>query len=98
VRELLNLLERLAILHRGGRVDAGGVFEFLSMTNRTAPPAYAEDDRRTLRQRLDDFEADLIRGALLATGGSMTRAAGNLQTDRANLYRRIRRLGLQDTE
>jgi DNA-binding NtrC family response regulator len=98
VRELLNLLERLAILHRGGRVDAGGVSEFLRMTGRAVAPTYADGDRRTLMQRLDDYEADLIRGALLATGGSMTRAAGKLQTDRANLYRRIKRLGLQDVE
>jgi len=98
VRELLNLLERLAILHRGGRVDAGGVFEFLQMTGRATGPAYAVDDRRSLTQRLDDYEAEIIRGVLIATGGSMTRAAGKLQTDRANLYRRVRRLGLQDIE
>jgi two-component system nitrogen regulation response regulator NtrX len=98
VRELLNLLERLAILHRGGRVGAGDVSEFLRMTSRAAGPAYSEDDGRTLTQRLDDYEAELIRGALLATGGSMTRAAGKLQTDRANLYRRLKRLGLQDIE
>jgi DNA-binding NtrC family response regulator len=98
VRELLNLLERLAILHRGGRVNADGVFEFLRMTGRASAAPPVEDDRRTLTQRLDDYETELIRNALLATGGSMTRAAGKLQTDRANLYRRVKRLGLQDTE
>ncbi len=103
VRELLNLLERLAILHGGDRVDARGVAELLG-PGRTAPagepgePRYRDDDERTLRERLDDFERTLIAGAIDASDGSIAEAARRLKTDRANLYRRMDRLGLRDDD
>ena len=96
VRELLNLLERLAILHAGGRVRPGDVGEFLDHPRQAGTvPAYVEDDPRSLSERMDGFEAELIRGALAAARGNMSEAARKLRTDRANLYRRIRRLGLR---
>jgi two-component system nitrogen regulation response regulator NtrX len=99
VRELLNLMERLAILHPGDRVGPEGVFEFLNLSSRPGSiPAYLDGDSRTLSERLDHFEAELIRGALAASGDSMTRAARKLRTDRANLYRRVKRLGLRESD
>lgn len=96
VRELLNLLERLAILHAGGRVLQADVIEFLDHPRQAGTvPAYVEDDPRSLSERMDGFEAEVIRGALAAARGNMSEAARNLRTDRANLYRRIRRLGLR---
>lgn len=96
VRELLNLLERLAILHAGGRVRQADVIEFLDHSRQASTvPAYVEDDPRSLSERMDGFEAEVIRGALAAARGNMSEAARNLRTDRANLYRRIRRLGLR---
>lgn len=97
VRELLNFMERLAILHPGESVGVDGVFEFLNLSSRPGSvPAYVGSDSRTLSERLDHFEAELIRGALHAAEGSMTEAARRLRTDRANLYRRVKRLGLRD--
>lgn len=96
VRELINLLERLAILHAGGRVLQADVIEFLDHPRQAGTvPAYVEDDPRSLSERMDGFEAEVIRGALAAARGNMSEAARNLRTDRANLYRRIRRLGLR---
>lgn len=96
VRELLNLLERLAILHAGGRVRPGEVVEFLDHPSRAGTvPAYVDGDPRSLSERMDGFEAEVIRGALAAARGNMSEAARKLRTDRANLYRRIRRLGLR---
>ena len=95
VRELLNFMERLAILHPEIPVGREGVFEFLNLSSQPGSiPAYLEGDARTLSERLDHFEAELIKGALLASGGSMTQASSQLRTDRANLYRRVKRLGL----
>ena len=99
VRELLNFMERLAILHLGDRVGLEGVFEFLNLSSGPGSiPAYLEGDSRTLSERLDHFEAELIRGALAACGDNMTEAARKLRTDRANLYRRVKRLGLRESD
>lgn len=99
VRELLNFLERVTILHSGDRVGERDVFQFLYLSSRPAGvPAYLEDDSRSLSERMDHFEAELIRGALAEARGSMTEAARKLRTDRANLYRRVRRLGLRRLE
>ncbi len=43
---------------------------------------------------LDAYERTLIVRALSAAGGNVTDAARRLQTDRPNLYRRMRRLGI----
>jgi len=52
-------------------------------------------DPRSLTDRLDDFERDQITTALDAGGGNIAEAARLLQTDRGNLYRRMRRLGIR---
>jgi transcriptional regulator with GAF, ATPase, and Fis domain len=50
---------------------------------------------RPLSEALDEFERDLICAALAQAQGNMAEAARILQTDRANLYRRMRRLGVE---
>jgi two-component system, NtrC family, nitrogen regulation response regulator NtrX len=93
VRELANILERLAILHAGVEVGAAEMGALLASTpSSSAAPAYRDDDARTLAERLDDYERALLSGALHAAGGSVSDAARRLRTDRANLYRRMRRL------
>jgi two-component system nitrogen regulation response regulator NtrX len=49
----------------------------------------------SLTDALDRFERTLIARALSATQGNVAEAARRLSTDRANLYRRMRRLGLE---
>ncbi len=85
VRELANVCERLAILHRGGVVrpaDLTGLIDEVDDDGTEQP----------LTDRLDDFERSLILDALRAADGSVADAARRLHTDRANLYRRMRRL------
>jgi transcriptional regulator with GAF, ATPase, and Fis domain len=50
---------------------------------------------RSLTDALDEFERGLITTALSQAQGNMAEAARVLQTDRANLYRRMRRLGVE---
>jgi two-component system nitrogen regulation response regulator NtrX len=88
VRELANVCERLAILYRAERVDAGGV-------DRLLPGREAELDELGLSERIDQYEARQINQALTAADGNVTEAARRLQTDRANLYRRMKRLGIE---
>jgi two-component system nitrogen regulation response regulator NtrX len=98
VRELANIVERLAILHAGEEVLPGDVSAVLSLdrstppTPETPPEPVALD--RPLSETLDDFERILITRALSAAGGNVAEAARRLQTDRPNLYRRMRRLGV----
>jgi two-component system nitrogen regulation response regulator NtrX len=97
VRELANILERLSILHAGTDVGAAEIRTLLAADGVVPPEepvAYREDDERTLSDRLDDFERGLLSGALDAADGSVAEAARRLRTDRANLYRRMRRLGI----
>jgi len=96
VRELFNMLERLAILHPAGTVGADTVRELLpGRSVDAATPSYQEQDDRPLRDRLDDYERSLLDGALNAASGNVAEAARRLRTDRANLYRRMRRLGIR---
>jgi two-component system nitrogen regulation response regulator NtrX len=98
VRELLNIVERLAILVPGPEVQPGDVRALLPQGRAPRPQGlgYADEDVRSLRDRLDDYEKTLIHGALEAAGGNVADAGRRLQTDRANLYRRMKRLGLRE--
>jgi two-component system, NtrC family, nitrogen regulation response regulator NtrX len=87
VRELANVCERLAILHPGRAIDEAVVEPMLG--RRTAAGSLP------LARRLDAHERRLIREALEESGGSVAEAAKRLATDRANLYRRMRRLGIR---
>jgi len=104
VRELANIVERLAILHGGREVSAREVQEVLPVARDTpasdaavrplpaAGEAFALD--LPLTETLDAYERDLIARSLASSGGNVAEAARRLQTDRPNLYRRMRRLGL----
>ncbi|HKV74134.1 MAG TPA: helix-turn-helix domain-containing protein, partial [Gemmatimonadales bacterium] len=52
---------------------------------------------RPLSQALDDYERELIATAIHQAGGNVAEASRLLRTDRPNLYRRMRRLGLEGT-
>ncbi|HEX6693647.1 MAG TPA: sigma-54 dependent transcriptional regulator [Longimicrobiales bacterium] len=91
VRELANVCERLAILHSGRSVSGRDIDKVL------APPSGGGDDNMAhlpFAVRLDAFERRLIDDAIADARGNIADAARRLDTDRANLYRRMRRLGM----
>jgi two-component system, NtrC family, nitrogen regulation response regulator NtrX len=94
IRELANLIERLSILS-GPVIDGAAVRQVLrgGIAPVSATPAALLG--RPLTEALDEFERDLIGAALAQAQGNMAEAARILQTDRANLYRRMRRLGVE---
>ena len=96
VRELANLLERLTILSSGATLTADDVLRVLPHDGtRPAPQAQAEWIDVALADALDRYERELIVRALSAAKGNVADAARKLATDRANLYRRMRRLGIE---
>ncbi|HKK94444.1 MAG TPA: sigma-54 dependent transcriptional regulator [Longimicrobiales bacterium] len=100
VRELFNCVERVAILHAGEEVGPDVIRSVVRHEARpgagSGPGGAVDDDPRSLTERLDDHERELIRAALDASDGNVAEASRQLQTDRANLYRRMRRLGLRE--
>ena len=100
VRELMNILERLAILSPGGPVEADEITRLLptAALGKDATPTYQEGDPRPLRERLDAYEKTLIQGAMKTSKGNVAEVGRRLQTDRANLYRRMKRLGIREME
>jgi len=113
VRELANIIERLAILHPGAEMTGQQVEDVLivehdQLDSPPATPTRAQPgvgDRATantehaasLADRLDAFERTVIARALADAGGNVADAARRLQTDRPNLYRRMKRLGINAT-
>jgi two-component system nitrogen regulation response regulator NtrX len=101
VRELANVVERLAILATSEAITADDVTRVLpsGMVDGGGggggggnSSAWSDVE---LSDALDRYERTLIARALSAARGNVADAARKLSTDRANLYRRMRRLGLE---
>ena len=101
VRELANIIERLAITHTGADVTEDDVRAVLPVERTAAAPAPLPDPAsldRSLTETLDEYERMLIARALSMSAGNVAEAARKLKTDRPNLYRRMRRLGLGNAD
>ena len=88
VRELRNLVERLAIMTPGGSVGPDAVLRVLPAL--AGPPA----EGRRLAEAVEEFERAQIGAALAASGGNVARAAARLGLERSHLYKKMRKLGL----
>ncbi len=99
VRELANIVERLAILNVREEILPEDVSRVLPVERETPPSPETPPDPalldRPLSEALDEFERVLITRALSVAGGNVAEAARRLRTDRPNLYRRMRRLGVE---
>jgi two-component system nitrogen regulation response regulator NtrX len=101
VRELANVVERLSILHLDDTVTGPHVAAVLRTGpgDALSPPTPLPSPDRLdapLTETMDEFERTLIRRALGAADNNIAEAARRLKTDRPNLYRRMKRLGLVD--
>jgi two-component system nitrogen regulation response regulator NtrX len=95
VRELANVIERLTIVCRKEVVDSTDVDAVLGGAGPGGGPSSARGSATgVLADDLDAYETILIEKAIADAGGNIADAARRLKTDRANLYRRMRRLGI----
>ncbi|MDH3198353.1 MAG: sigma-54 dependent transcriptional regulator [Candidatus Krumholzibacteria bacterium] len=98
VRELANAIERLTIVGGDGPVTREEVDAVLGSPRPEVSGRGGASEARGLAAALAEYERTLIERALRDAGGSVAEAARRLDTDRANLYRRMRRLGLRRTD
>jgi two-component system, NtrC family, nitrogen regulation response regulator NtrX len=103
IRELANIIERISILHAGSEVTEDALRAILPVERATsASPAAPLPDPSgldsSLSDTLDEYERVLITRALSMAAGNVAEAARRLKTDRPNLYRRMRRLGIGNAE
>jgi two-component system nitrogen regulation response regulator NtrX len=100
VRELANIVERTAIVHPGADITGSTVGNLLGIDAGRVPVATTTIEEAVtthggLAGVLDQYERDMIEAALRNASGNIAEAARWLNTDRPNLYRRMKRLGIE---
>jgi two-component system nitrogen regulation response regulator NtrX len=90
IRELKNLMERLNILSRS---DVISIQDVKNNLPRHDEP-YVTDGSLSLREARENFERNFITNSLVRNGYNIARAAGDLKVERSNLYKLIKRLGV----
>ncbi|MFQ5605891.1 MAG: sigma-54-dependent transcriptional regulator [bacterium] len=96
VRQLRNLIERVLVLNRNDLLDLDDVKPLMDAPA-SQSSMMAQNDL-PLQQARQKFERDYILTALQEAGGSVATAAQKLGMDRANLYRKMRQLGINSED
>ncbi len=91
VRELKNIIERLIIMVSDDAITPANVREAIPVGD--AP--VKEDTGGALRERVEEYEKQLVIQELRANKGNVAKTAQKLQVDRANLHRKLRNWGIQ---
>jgi two-component system nitrogen regulation response regulator NtrX len=91
VREVRNLMERLAVIVSGDAVSHRDVMEALQMA---AAPSAEESGPLPLKAARSRFERQYILERLSANRGNLGETARDLGIERTNLYRKMKQLGI----
>ena len=94
IRELRNLMERLAYLSTSDRIEAEDLAFILSPRG---PAPLAADLGQPLVDATNRFQIEYIHRQIEQSGGNMSLAATRLGLHRSNLYRKMRQLGMETT-
>ena len=97
IRELRNAMERAAIMIEHEQISAQDLQHVMpDLTNaQESKDAFALLDGKSLREKIDDFEKQLLQDAYRHSKGNVSRMARLLKTDRANLHRKLSRYGIR---
>ena len=107
VRELRNIVERLMIMGEAETIAAGQVRQALPRfdfpiaaaapvkTNDGATNDSNMDEGLSLRDRVENFERQLLNRVFNEVKGNVSEMARRLRTDRANLHRKLQRYNIK---
>src|SRR5262249_48810844 len=95
VRELKNVIERAVVLAEGAVIDEHDLPERLRAEAPAGEPEASAQHVR-LRARVQAYEAEIIRNALAAAGGSRSEAARMLGMPLRTLAHRIKALEIDE--
>jgi DNA-binding NtrC family response regulator len=100
VRELENLVERLAILFPNEIISAASLRDVLTTTYDSRKPTRGALYQRgkTLRELLHELERGIMVEAIAAHGNSKGAAAQALGTERSHFYKKCRHYGIGESE
>jgi DNA-binding NtrC family response regulator len=99
VRELKNMVERLAILYSGEAIGVDQIAEMVaSPRGKSVFPERLYRPDTALKELLRDAERRIIGEAIAAHGNSKSAAAQALGTDRSFFYKKCRQLGIDESE
>ena len=93
VRELQNVVERAVLL---GKSDMVGVEDLPTIVSSAAPMAFAPVAGRTLKEALEAPERQIILQVLESNHWNRHATADSLGINRTTLYKKMKRLGLDD--
>jgi Nif-specific regulatory protein len=91
IRELRNLMERVAFLCPNDQVEAADLSFNARLVARPSEPVAP----LPLAEATDSFQRLHIQQTIDQAGNNMTEAAGRLGLHRSNLYRKMRSLGMK---
>ncbi|HDP99485.1 MAG TPA: sigma-54-dependent Fis family transcriptional regulator [bacterium] len=92
IRQLRNFIERLMIMKQSDLIDLCDVVPLLGHGETPAIPV--SNEPRPLQQAREEFEREYILKALEENNWKISKTAAALNIDRANLYRKMRGLGI----
>jgi Nif-specific regulatory protein len=95
IRELRNLMERLAYLSQGDKIDAPDLAFILSGEEKSSAVLSMD---LPLSDATRQFQIEYIKRHVQRAGDNMTDAAERLGLHRSNLYRKMRQLGMPASE
>jgi DNA-binding NtrC family response regulator len=96
VRELRNVVERLAILADGPALSSEAVAG--ALPGAAPPRADRYRSGRSFHDQVEDAEREIILGALTTQGDNISETARALGLERSHLYKKMRALGLRRGE
>ena len=94
IRELQNAIERAAILCEGGRITINNLPASLQSAFTMQTTADQSEDL-SIKKAEDAIERDLIRKALLKTGGNRTQASKILEISHRSLLYKLKEFGIE---